>query len=191
MNFKILTDKELSDNIKNKKYDNESLKELINRHSNLVIYMINSIMSDKDRIFNKNQILDEKDFFIYKTALKFNDKNKKDAKFSTLLGNEVKWACLNTYNRKKDKPNKQIEDIPDVSSEEDLINDVECKDNLLLISKLINKIETNKDIELIAIGIGHDVTRYYKRAVTIIDVEELGGVMTEKLAELFDENQNK
>jgi hypothetical protein len=144
MNFKILTDKELSDNIKNKKYDNESLKELINRHSNLVIYMINSIMSDKDRIFNKNQILDEKDFFIYKTALKFNDKNKKDAKFSTLLGNEVKWACLNTYNRKKDKPNKQIEDIPDVSSEEDLINDVECKDNLLLISKLINKIEDKR-----------------------------------------------
>lgn len=144
MNFKILTDKELSDNIKNKKYDNESLKELINRHSNLVIYMINSIMSDKDRIFNKNQILDEKDFFIYKTALKFNDKNKKDAKFSTLLGNEVKWACLNTYNRKKDKPNKQIEDIIDVSSEEDLINDVECKDNLLLISKLVNKIEDKR-----------------------------------------------
>jgi cobaltochelatase CobT len=40
---------------------------------------------------------------------------------------------------------------------------------------------------LIAIGIGHDVTRYYRRAVTIVDAEELGGVMTEKLAELFDE----
>ena len=50
---------------------------------------------------------------------------------------------------------------------------------------------SNKDVELVAIGIGHDVTRYYKRAVTIIDVEELGGVMTEKLAELFDENENK
>ena len=40
---------------------------------------------------------------------------------------------------------------------------------------------------MIAIGIGHDVTRYYRRAVTIVDAEELGGVMTEKLAELFDE----
>jgi cobaltochelatase CobT len=40
---------------------------------------------------------------------------------------------------------------------------------------------------LIAIGIGHDVTRYYRRAVTIVDAEELGGAMTEKLAELFDE----
>ena len=57
--------------------------------------------------------------------------------------------------------------------------------------KVINKIENNQDFELIAIGIGHDVTRYYKRAVTIIDVEELGGAMTEKLAELFDENENK
>jgi cobaltochelatase CobT len=44
-------------------------------------------------------------------------------------------------------------------------------------------------VELIAIGIGHDVTRYYRRAVTIVDAEELGGVMTEKLAELFEENQ--
>jgi cobaltochelatase CobT len=40
---------------------------------------------------------------------------------------------------------------------------------------------------LIAIGIGHDVTRYYRRAVTIVDAEELGGAMTEKLAELFAE----
>jgi cobaltochelatase CobT len=40
---------------------------------------------------------------------------------------------------------------------------------------------------LIAIGIGHDVTRYYRRAVTIVDAEELGGAMTEKLAELFEE----
>ena len=42
-------------------------------------------------------------------------------------------------------------------------------------------------MELLAIGIGHDVTRYYRRAVTIVDAEELGGVMTEKLAELFDD----
>jgi len=41
---------------------------------------------------------------------------------------------------------------------------------------------------LIAIGIGHDVTRYYRRALTIVDAEELGGAMTEKLAELFDEH---
>jgi len=52
---------------------------------------------------------------------------------------------------------------------------------------VIEEIEACSPVELIAIGIGHDVTRYYKRAVTIVDAEELGGAMTEKLAELFDE----
>ncbi|MGH6950687.1 MAG: cobaltochelatase subunit CobT [Vitreimonas sp.] len=52
---------------------------------------------------------------------------------------------------------------------------------------VIHWLETRSPVELIAIGIGHDVTRYYKRAVTITDAEQLGGVMTEKLAELFDE----
>jgi len=53
---------------------------------------------------------------------------------------------------------------------------------------VIEEIETRSPVELIAIGIGHDVTRYYRRAVTIVDAEELGGAMTEKLAELFAEN---
>ncbi|WP_237476411.1 cobaltochelatase subunit CobT [Lichenibacterium dinghuense] len=52
---------------------------------------------------------------------------------------------------------------------------------------MIEEIETRSPVELIAIGIGHDVTRYYRRAVTIVDAEELGGAMTEKLAELFAE----
>jgi cobaltochelatase CobT len=52
---------------------------------------------------------------------------------------------------------------------------------------VIQWIETRSPVELIAIGIGHDVTRYYRRAVTITDAEQLGGVMVEKLAELFDE----
>jgi cobaltochelatase CobT len=53
---------------------------------------------------------------------------------------------------------------------------------------IIEDIETRSPVELIAIGIGHDVTRYYRRAVTIVDAEELGGAMTDKLAELFDEH---
>jgi cobaltochelatase CobT len=52
---------------------------------------------------------------------------------------------------------------------------------------MIEEIEQRSPVELIAIGIGHDVTRYYRRAVTIVDAEELGGAMTEKLAELFSE----
>jgi len=55
------------------------------------------------------------------------------------------------------------------------------------LRNVIAEIETASPVELIAIGIGHDVRRYYQRAVTIVDVEQLGGVITEQLAELFDE----
>jgi cobaltochelatase CobT len=51
----------------------------------------------------------------------------------------------------------------------------------------IHWIENYSPVELTAIGIGHDVTRYYNRAVTIIDAEELGGTMMQNLADLFDE----
>ena len=53
---------------------------------------------------------------------------------------------------------------------------------------VIHWIEAYSPVELVAIGIGHDVTRYYKRAVTIVDAEQLGGTMMDKLSELFDEN---
>ncbi|MBY0382183.1 MAG: cobaltochelatase subunit CobT [Xanthobacteraceae bacterium] len=56
---------------------------------------------------------------------------------------------------------------------------------------IIEEIETRSPVELIAIGIGHDVTRYYRRAVTIVDAEELGGAITEKLAELFAETHGE
>ncbi|AZV77532.1 cobaltochelatase subunit CobT [Parasedimentitalea marina] len=51
---------------------------------------------------------------------------------------------------------------------------------------VIAMVEKKKIVELLAIGIGHDVTRYYNRAVTITDVEQLAGAMTEQLAALFD-----
>ena len=53
---------------------------------------------------------------------------------------------------------------------------------------VIEDIETYSPVELLAIGIGHDVTRYYERAVTIVDAEELAGAITEQLADLFEEN---
>lgn len=55
------------------------------------------------------------------------------------------------------------------------------------LRQVIHEIETRSPVELIAIGIGHDVTRYYKRAVTITDPSELAGAMTDKLVELFEE----
>jgi cobaltochelatase CobT len=56
------------------------------------------------------------------------------------------------------------------------------------LRQVIGWIESRSPVELVAIGIGHDVTRYYERAVTIMDAEQLGGTMIEQLASLFDTN---
>ncbi|WP_372002404.1 cobaltochelatase subunit CobT [Tistrella mobilis] len=57
------------------------------------------------------------------------------------------------------------------------------------LRQVIEWIESRSPVDLVAIGIGHDVTRYYKRAVTIVDAEQLGGTVMNQLAELFDEDQ--
>jgi cobaltochelatase CobT len=54
------------------------------------------------------------------------------------------------------------------------------------LRQVIGWIESRSPVELVAVGIGHDVTRYYARAVTIMDVEQLGGAMIEQLAGLFE-----
>ena len=59
------------------------------------------------------------------------------------------------------------------------------------LRQVIEELETRSPVELLAIGIGHDVTRYYRRAVTIVDAEELAGAMTEQLASLFEEDRRR
>jgi cobaltochelatase CobT len=58
------------------------------------------------------------------------------------------------------------------------------------LRQVIAEIEEKSSVELVAIGIGHDVTRYYRRAVTILDAEQLGGAMTNQLTELFAQDAN-
>ena len=53
---------------------------------------------------------------------------------------------------------------------------------------VINQIEGSKEIELVAIGIGHDVSRYYSKAITIMDVDQLGEVLLNELSEIFQIN---
>ena len=60
-----------------------------------------------------------------------------------------------------------------------------------MYKRQIQYIESRSPVELVAIGIGHDVTRYYRRAVTIVDVEQLGGTMMDQLADLFDEDDGR
>jgi len=84
-----------------------NLNELINRHSGLCINMINIYMSKKSYPSLREDLIRDKDLHIYQAALKF--KPEKKVKFSTHLGNEVKWKCLNTYNKFKKKQSLSIE----------------------------------------------------------------------------------
>ena len=59
------------------------------------------------------------------------------------------------------------------------------------LRRVIDEIEEKSSIELVAIGIGHDVTRYYRKAVTIVDAEQLGGAMTTQLISLFAEEDKR
>jgi len=59
------------------------------------------------------------------------------------------------------------------------------------LKQMVGWIEDNSNVEILAIGIGHDVTRYYKRAVKIADVQELGDVMVNQLTKLFSDKRVK
>ena len=59
------------------------------------------------------------------------------------------------------------------------------------LKKIVKYIESRDDIEILAIGIGHDVSRYYKKAIKISDVQELGDVMINQLSDLFDSNKSQ
>ena len=62
------------------------------------------------------------------------------------------------------------------------VNSGDCRKTFKEIGKLV---ESKEDIEIIAIGIGHDVSRYYSKAIKITDVQELGDVMISELSNLF------
>ena len=57
------------------------------------------------------------------------------------------------------------------------------------LKQTVKLIENKSDIEILAIGIGHDVSRYYKKAIKIADVQELGDVMIGQLSGLFENNK--
>ena len=59
------------------------------------------------------------------------------------------------------------------------------------LKQTVKWIEENSNVEILAVGIGHDVTRYYKRAIKIADVQELGDVMINQLTKLFSEKNTK
>jgi len=94
-----ISDSDLIKNIKNRKKVNECLQELINRHSGIYLDIVNSFLRNCNNDTLRDEIINEKEYAIYNSVLKY-DENK-GTKFSTFLGNEAKWMCLNASNKNK------------------------------------------------------------------------------------------
>jgi len=101
-------------------------------------------------------------------------------------GEALLWAHTRLLGRSEDRRILMV--ISDGAPVDDSTLSVNSAGYLELhLRRVIDWIEKQSPVQLVAIGIGHDVTRYYRRAVTIMDVEQLGGAMIEQLARLFED----
>ena len=105
-------------------------------------------------------------------------------------GEALKWAFNKMIKRKEDR--KILMVISDGAPVDDSTLSTNTSDYLETnLKKTVKWIESKSDIELLAIGIGHDVTRYYNRAIKITDVQDLGDVMINQLTDLFVDKNKK
>ena len=105
-------------------------------------------------------------------------------------GEALIWAYKRIAKRKEDR--KILMVISDGAPVDDSTLSVNAGDYLEKhLKQTVKWIEENSNIEIFAVGIGHDVTRYYNKAIKIADVQELGDVMINQLTELFAEKKNK
>ena len=105
-------------------------------------------------------------------------------------GEALLWAFKRIAARKEER--KILMVISDGAPVDDSTLSVNSGDYLEKhLKQAVKWIEENSNIEILAVGIGHDVTRYYKRAIKIADVQELGDVMINQLTKLFSEKNNK
>lgn len=98
MKYSNLSDNELVKNIQNSVNSEDSLKELVSRHSGIYLDMVHGYTSNSNPS-TMDEMIKEKEYEIYVSALNYNP--DKGAKFSTYLGNQTKWKCLNKYNKSK------------------------------------------------------------------------------------------
>ncbi len=105
-------------------------------------------------------------------------------------GEALKWAYNKMLKRKEER--KILMVISDGAPVDDSTLSTNASDYLEVnLKNVVKWIEKKSDIELLAIGIGHDVTRYYQKAVKITDVQDLGDVMIHQLTDLFTEKDKQ
>jgi DNA-directed RNA polymerase sigma subunit (sigma70/sigma32) len=141
---KDVTDLELVENLQNNEHTQDSLNLLVERHSGIYLDMVNSYASPNNPFIDYEELIADKEYKIYNAAIKYN--KDKGAKFSTYLGNETKWMCLNIYNRNKRRPAFQSSFIENLSSTDhmecDTISESIKKD---LFDKVLSAIKMHPD----------------------------------------------
>jgi hypothetical protein len=138
MSVKI-DDVQLVENIKNEKDVDDCLQELIERHTGIYLDIVNKY-TQHTNTSNKLDLIDEKDYNIYQTALKY--KSDKGTKFPTFLGNETKWICLNKQNKIKKEKKVAFDDISEIDLAQE---DDGSKEKLEVFKKTIELAKQHQD----------------------------------------------
>lgn len=143
MKYSKLTDNQLINNIKSSVDTEDCLQELVNRHSGIYLEMIHGYTSSYDKN-SLSELIKEKEYEIYVSALNFDP--TKGAKFSTYLGNQTKWKCLNRYNKSKKEPITALEEqsIDFFNSKVDPDSDI-FLNSVEIFSKIIDYTSSHPD----------------------------------------------
>ena len=145
-NLNDMSDIDLICGLKQDKEPSECLMELVDRHSGIYMTMVNNYTPSNmnDGPSYKSELISDKNYYIYQAALKYDE--SRNTKFSTYLGNETRWMCLNLYNREKNKSMKEISDskieVNSISSKDDTSNHVSRKE---IMSKILSMVESDPD----------------------------------------------
>ena len=138
------SDFELVELVKSSKKPDKFLSELIERHSGIYLDIVNTYASNDSPLIDKPELIKDKNYNIYQAVLKYDP--TRGAKFSTYLGNETKWLCLNIYNKNKRHPTITTETLdlfhPDLGLYSESIKENIRKD---LFDKIINLASRNPD----------------------------------------------
>jgi len=138
------------------KNDEESLLEIIDRHSGIFHTMVNQFMSHPHCSLDKSLLVGEKDSTIYSAALNYDPTRK--TKFSTHLANQTKWKCLNILNKKKKNRELQLDENSNYSEPfcDSFLREIDKEEAFSLFNKCLKKEKDERVKKIIDLRYGVD-----------------------------------
>jgi DNA-directed RNA polymerase specialized sigma subunit len=126
--------------------DRDSIKALIDKHSGIYVEMINRYLYTSENVLAKEDFIMEKDSFIYNCAKKFDPSI--NVKFSTYLGNQIKWKCLNYYNSNKNFSFEDIDFYKNSKDSSDILLDIEKNESMTKIMSIVNEYSDKRAVRI-------------------------------------------